>query len=227
MMKFIVLLMMLSTAIAAPAQMSAASAQTSAASTKTPTAEALARKVDAHYNHLQSLTAHFTERYQGMGMDRTETGTLTLRKPGRMRWEYDAPSGKIFVLDGKFAISYTPGDAQALRTPAKQLDDLRSPLRFLLGHTEIAKELDGLTLTLVNGGYTLSGTPRGMQQTVQSIGLTVDADGRIEAMRIEQTDGSTTSFRFTDMHENVPAPDSDFTFSPPSGVTVINGAAPI
>src|ERR1700691_5028624 len=172
-------------------------AMAAAASAQAPSAKTLAAKVDAHYNHLHSLTAHFTERYRGMGIDRTETGTLTLSKPGRMRWAYDAPSGKIFVLDGKFAISYTPGDAQALRTPAKQLDDLRSPLRFLLGHTELAKELDNLTLTLVHigkeDGYTLPGTPKGMQQTVQSIALTVDATGQIHSMRIEQPDGTTTS----------------------------------
>jgi outer membrane lipoprotein carrier protein len=197
------------------------------AGAQTPSATALAAKVDAHYNHLHSLTAHFTERYRGMGIDRTETGTLTLSKPGRMRWTYDAPSGKIFVLDGKFAVSYTPGDSQALRTPAKQLDDLRSPLRFLLGHTEIAKELDGLTLTLVSGGYTLSGVPKGMQQTVQSIGITVDASGQITGMRIVQTDGAETSFAFSDIRENVATPDSEFQFDPPPGVTIINGAAPI
>ena len=192
-----------------------------------PTAAALAHKVDAHYNHLQSLSARFTERYQGMGIDRTETGTLTLRKPGRMRWAYDAPSGKLFVLDGKSAISYTPGDAQAQRTPAKQLDDLRSPLRFLLGHTELTKELDNLTLTLVNGGYTLSGTPKGMQQNIHTIALTVDPAGQIQSMRIEQTDGATTNFTFTAIHENIPAPDSDFTFTPPPGVTLVNGTSPI
>ena len=197
------------------------------AGAQTPSATALAAKVDAHYNHLHSLTAHFTERYRGMGIDRTETGTLTLSKPGRMRWTYDAPSGKIFVLDGKFAVSYTPGDSQALRTPAKQLDDLRSPLRFLLGHTEIAKELDGLTLTLVSGGYTLSGVPKGMQQTVQSIGITVDASGQITGMRIVQTDGAETSFAFSDIRENVATPDSEFQFDPPPGVTIINGVAPI
>jgi outer membrane lipoprotein carrier protein len=206
-------------------------ALTGTATAQTPTAAALAHKVDAHYNHLQSLTARFTERYQGMGMDRTESGTLTLRKPGRMRWAYDAPSGKLFVLNGKFAISYTPGDAQALRTPAKQLDDLRSPLRFLLGHTELAKELDNLTLTLVHigneDGYTLSGTPRGMQQTVQSISLTVDATGQIHAMRIEQTDGTNTSFTLTALQENIPTTDSDFTFTPPPGVTIIDGATSI
>jgi outer membrane lipoprotein carrier protein len=197
------------------------------ASAQAPSAKALAAKVDAHYNHLHSLTAHFTERYRGMGIDRTETGTLTLSKPGRMRWAYDAPSGKIFVLDGKNAVSYTPGDSQALRTPAKQLDDLRSPLRFLLGHTEIAKELDGLTLTLVSGGYTLSGVPKGMAQTVQSIGLTVDAAGQILGMRIVQTDGAETSFVFTAIRENVATPDSEFEFTPPPGVTIINGVAPI
>jgi outer membrane lipoprotein carrier protein len=197
------------------------------AAAQTPTAPALAKRVDTHYNHLQSLTARFTERYQGMGLDRTETGTLTLRKPGRMRWAYDAPSGKLFVLDGKSAISYTPGDAQAQRTPAKQLDDLRSPLRFLLGHTELSKELDNLTLTLVNGGYTLSGIPKGMQQSVRSISLTIDPAGQIEGMRIEQTDGATTTFTFTNIHENVPTTDADFTFTPPAGVTIIDGTAPI
>ena len=202
-------------------------ALTSTATAQAPTASALAHKVDAHYNHLQSLTAHFTERYQGMGIDRTETGTLTLRKPGRMRWAYDAPSGKLFVLDGKSAISYTPGDAQAQRTPAKQLDDLRSPLRFLLGHTELVKELDNLTLTLVSNGYTLSGTPKGMQQSIHAIALTVDAVGQIQSMRIEQIDGATTSFTFTAIHENIPTTDSDFIFTPPPGVTIVNGNAPI
>ena len=202
-------------------------ALTSTATAQFPTASALAHKVDAHYNHLQSLTAHFTERYQGMGIDRTETGTLTLRKPGRMRWAYDAPSGKLFVLDGKSATSYTPGDAQAQRTPAKQLDDLRSPLRFLLGHTELVKELDNLTLTLVSSGYTLSGTPKGMQQSIHAIALTVDADGQIQSMRIEQIDGATTSFTFTVIHENIPTTDSDFIFIPPPGVTIVNGNAPI
>lgn len=209
---------------------------TTAASAQAPSAAALAHKVDAHYNHLHSLTARFTERYQGMGLDRTESGTLTLSKPGRMRWAYDSgssatPSGKLFILDGKSAISYTPGDAQAQRTPAKQLDDLRSPLRFLLGHTELAKELDNLTLTLVHiptgDGYTLSGTPKGMQQSIRSIALTVDPAGQIQSMRIEQTDGSTTSFNFAAIRENIPTTDADFTFTPPPGVTIINGTAPI
>jgi outer membrane lipoprotein carrier protein len=192
------------------------------------TAASLARTVDAHYNHLTSLQARYTERYTGMGQDRTETGTLTLKKPGHMRWAYDTPHGKLFLLDGQSAIFYTPGDDQAQRIPAKQLDDLRSPLRFLLGHTELAKELDNLTLTLAApNSYTLSGTPKGMQQRLRSLALTVDSTGQIHAMRLEEVDGSVTNFTFTDLRENIPTRATDFTFTPPPGVTIVTGAAPI
>jgi outer membrane lipoprotein carrier protein len=194
------------------------------------TAASLARKVDDHYNHLQSLEAHYAERYQGMGLDRTETGTLTLRKPGRMRWAYDAPVGKVFLLNGKDAIAYTPGDAQATRFPEKQLDDLRSPLRFLLGHTELAKELDHLSLTLVSDSpkiYTLSGTPKGMTQRLRSLALTVDADGQIRSMRIEEVDGSQTTFTFSAIRENIPTTDAEFNFSAPLGVGIVDGTNPL
>jgi outer membrane lipoprotein carrier protein len=196
-----------------------------------PAAAALAKKVDAHYNHLHSLETRYAERYQGMGMDRTESGTLTLEKPGRMRWAYDSPPGKVFILDGTNAISYTPGDSEATRFPEKKLDDLRSPLRFLLGHTELEKELQGLSVTLVNlngqTGYTLWGTPEGMVQRLRSLAVTVDAQGVIHALRIEETDGAITTFTFSEMHENVPVNDGDFRFIPPAGVVVIDGAAPV
>ena len=202
------------------------------ASAATPNAASLAKTVDAHYNHLQSLQARYAERYQGMGLDRTETGTLLLRKPGRMKWAYDTPAGKVFILDGHNAISWTPGDSQAQSLPEKELDDLRSPLRFLLGHTELAKELDGLTLTLIkfddgSPGYTLSGTPRGMSQRIHTLALTVNASGQIQTMRVEEVGGAITTFTFTAMHENVPTTDPDFNFTPPAGVTIVKGAKPI
>ena len=109
-------------------------------------AHELAKKVDQHYNQLRSLKSTFTESYEGLGMHRSESGTLLLVKPGKMRWDYTQPSGKVFVLDGQNAWFYTRGSAQVQKTPAKKLDDLRSPLRFLLGHTQLEKELTNLQL---------------------------------------------------------------------------------
>ncbi|MGA7753681.1 MAG: outer membrane lipoprotein carrier protein LolA, partial [Candidatus Sulfotelmatobacter sp.] len=111
-----------------------------------PDVHALAAKVDQRYDRMHTLEARFTETYTGAGMTRTEGGSLLLKKPGRMRWNYDQPSPKLFLTDGQTAWFYGPGEHQARRTPVKQLDDLRSPLRYLLGKTKLEKELEGLSL---------------------------------------------------------------------------------
>ena len=191
------------------------------------TAQQLAQRVDKYYNGLHSLRTAFTESFHGMGIDREESGTLLLRKPGKMRWSYSHPAGKVFVLNGKYAWFYSPGDAQVERVQATQLDDLRSPLRFLLGHTQLQKELEGLTVSSGPDGLLLSGVPKGMEKRVERIVLGVSADGVIHSMRITETDGAETAFTFTDSVADAPAPDSEFVFQPPAGVPVVDGLPPV
>ena len=192
-----------------------------------PSAQQLAQRVDKYYNGLHSLRTSFTESFHGMGIDREESGILLLRKPGKMHWNYANPSGKIFLLDGKYAWFYSPGDAQVERVSAAQLDDLRSPLRFLLGHTQLQKELDGLTLTTAGTELELSGVPKGMQNRVAKIVLGVSADGVIRSMSITEIDGAETAFTFKDTQANAPAPDTDFVFHPPAGIPVVDGLPPV
>ena len=108
-----------------------------AAPVPAPSVHAIAQAVDERYNRLRSLQAEFTEIYRGAGMERTESGTLWLKKPGKMRWEYRSPRDKLFLSDGKDAWFYVPGERQVRRTAVKKLDDLRSPLAFLLGKTRL------------------------------------------------------------------------------------------
>src|SRR5437899_2439143 len=106
----------------------------------------LAESVDKHYNRLNSLETKFSEIYRGGGMARTESGTMWIKKPGKMLWQYTAPRPKLFVTDGKTAWFYVPGEKQARRASVKKLDDLRSPLRYLLGHSKLEKEFTALSL---------------------------------------------------------------------------------
>ncbi|HET8636128.1 MAG TPA: outer membrane lipoprotein chaperone LolA [Acidobacteriaceae bacterium] len=188
----------------------------------------LASRVDHHYNALHSLQINFTQHYQGMGMDRRESGVLLLRKSGRMRWTYSNPAGKLFVLDGHNAYFYSPGQTTAQRVPAKELSDLRSPLSLLLGHTKLEKELNNLTMTpAADGLYTLTGVPKGMENRVSSLSLTVTPDGVIRSMEVDETDGVRNTFRFSNAKPNAPAPDSAFVFTPPAGVQVVEGMPPV
>jgi outer membrane lipoprotein carrier protein len=187
----------------------------------------VAVRVDKHYNQLSSLKAGFSETYQGMGMKRTESGTLLLVKPGRMKWDYSSPPGKIFLLDGKYAWFYTAGDARVQRIPAKKLDDLRSPLRFLLGHTALEKEFGNLTMTVgPNGTYTLAGQPKGQESRVRRLSLTVSGGGVINAIDVEEVNGALTHFTFSGEQTNVAVPPATFQFTPPPGVPVVDALPP-
>jgi len=189
---------------------------------------AIADKVDQRYNHMQTLEAQFVETYSGAGMTRKESGTLELKKPGRMRWDYEEPRPKMFLADGSTAWFYVPGERQVRRAPVKQIEDLRSPLRYLLGKSKLEKEFLGLAIATdvkpVNAGdIVLRGVPKGMQERVSQTLLEVTPDGLITRIVVDEFDGSVTEFRFLQQKENVQIADQRFKFTPPEGVEVVQG----
>jgi outer membrane lipoprotein carrier protein len=193
--------------------------------------KALAAAVDSHYDHLSSLQAEFTEMYRGSGMERTESGTLWLKKPGKMRWEYRSPKEKLFVSDGKNAWFYVPGDRQARKTPAKKLEDIRSPLAFLLGKTRLEKELQGLSLApdvapLRSDDIVVRGVPKALADRVGEILLEITPQHEIGRIVIQEVDGAATEYRFTEMKENGEIADGRFQFKPPVGTETVEGLGP-
>jgi outer membrane lipoprotein carrier protein len=164
-------------------------------------------------------------------MERTEAGTVWLakggvKKPGKMRWEYRSPREKLFVSDGKDAWFYVPGDRQARRTEARKLDDIRSPLAFLLGKSKLEKELQGLSLApdvapLAAGDVVLRGVPQALAHRVSEILLEVTPEHRITRIVVEEVDGSVTEYRFSDLKENEAIPDGRFEFHSPPGTETV------
>jgi outer membrane lipoprotein carrier protein len=193
-----------------------------------PNVHAIAHAVDERYNHLHTLQAEFTEIYRGAGTERTESGTLWLKKPGKMRWEYRSPREKLFLSDGKDAWFYVQGERQVRRTAVKKLDDLRSPLAFLLGKTKLEKELQGLSSApdvapWVMGDVVLRGVPKSLADRVSQVLLEITPEHWIGRILIEEVDGSVTEYRFTSQREDVAVPDQRFRFTVPDGVEVIDG----
>jgi outer membrane lipoprotein carrier protein len=193
----------------------------------------LARAVDNHYNHLRSLESDFTEIYRGDGPERVETGSLWLKKPRKMRWEYRSPKEKLFISDGRAVWFYLPAERQLRKTTLKKLDDWRSPLAFLLGNTKLENELQGLSKAvdqspLDPGNTMLRGVPRaGFQQSVvgqvSEVQLEVTPSDQIVRIVLIEPDGATTEFRFAGWKENLEVNDSRFEFTPPPGVETVEG----
>ena len=187
----------------------------------------LARAVDDHYNHLRSLQADFTEIYRGEGAERVESGTLWLKKPRKMRWEYRSPREKLFISDGQVVWFYLPAERQLRKTTLRKLDDLRSPLVFLLGKTKLEKELRGLSKVvdqspLSPGNTLLRGVPQGVV-AANEVQLEVTPSYQIVRIVLLEADGATTEFRFAGWTENLELSDSRFQFTPPPGVETVEG----
>ena len=190
-----------------------------------PSVSVVAAAVDNHYNRLQTLQAEFTQIYQGSGIERTESGTLWLKKPGKMRWEYRSPEEKLFVGDGRNAWLYLPAEKQARKSSMKKLEDLRSPLAFLLGKSKLEKELQALSFApdvqpWRPGDMILRGVPRGLEDRVRQVLLEVTPGYQIVRILIHGTDDSITEYRLDNQQENVSVNDSNFRFTVPAGTEV-------
>lgn len=198
----------------------------SAVATAQNDAHKIAESVDRRYNNMHSLEAQFTETYRGAGMARNESGTLWLKRPGKMRWDYREPRPKLFISDGKTAWFYVPGDQQVRKASVKKLDDLRSPIRYLLGKTKLEKEFSGLSLApdakpLDAGDVVLRGLPKGMEDRVTQVLLEITPDSEIRSITIDEADGSTTQFHLFNQKQNIALLDSRFRFVPPPGVETV------
>jgi outer membrane lipoprotein carrier protein len=195
-----------------------------------PNVNTVARQVDERYNRLRTLEADFTEIYQGSGTERTESGRLWLKKPGKMRWEYRSPEEKLFIGDGRDGWLYLPVEKQVRKSSMKKLNDLRSPLAFLLGQTKLEKELTGLSFapdmqTSAPDNVMLRGVPRGMEDTVRQVVLEITPEHRIARLLLYGADDSITEYRFSNQKENVSVPDAQFRFRPSPGTEVIEDQA--
>jgi outer membrane lipoprotein carrier protein len=191
-----------------------------------PNVTAVARLVDEHYNRLQTLRADFTEIYQAAGTERTESGVLWLKKPGKMRWDYRSPEEKLFVDDGHNGWLYLPSQKQVRKSSMRKLDDVRSPLAFLLGKTKLEKELSDLSFapdlqTWQAGDMMLRGVPKALAGTVREVVLEITPDHQIVRILIDAVDDSVTEYRFSNQRENAAVPGAQFQFTPPAGTEVI------
>ena len=98
-------------------------------------------RLQRHYHDTNSFTAKFNEEIATVGAPkRNAQGTVSFRKPGRMRWEFDDPEKQTIVSDGETLYSYDPDLNQVVETPLKQALKSSSATSFLLGIGNINRD---------------------------------------------------------------------------------------
>ncbi len=187
-----------------------------AAATSGGEAHALARRVQAFYQRTQDLQAKFVQTYVygGLGRKQVSRGTLELKKPGKMRWDYTEPERKTIVVSGSRLVQYEPEANQAYVDDRFDATALSAAVTFLLGKGKLEAEFDA---SLGEGGALVL-RPRRPDPRLDSVTLTVGPQGEVTATRVVDGSGNANTIAFSDVRRNVGLPDSAFELQLPKGV---------
>lgn len=184
---------------------------------------ALLKGVEQRYNRAKTLEVQFNEAYIVQGRPRkSESGDLTLRKPGRMFWNYSSPSGKFFLSDGKNVYLYTPDTHQVQKTKLNASDDLRAPLAFLLGKLDFGKEFRDFTLKHDGVNFVISAKAKSDQLQYDKVEMLITPEYEIRRLVVNGQDQSVLTFQFEHEKLNPPVSDALFKFQAPAGATVVD-----
>jgi outer membrane lipoprotein carrier protein len=196
--------------------------------------------LEQRYHSATTLSAVFLERYSdGNGAATAESGTVYFSRPGRMRWDYESPKQKLFLVDGKNAWFYVPADHTASRAKINESSDWRTPLALLAGKADLSQLCRDIQLVdphapgaksedapLSADDSVLRCVPRGESNSQaaaeQTVLLEADSEAHLVRVVIHEPGGVVTEFRFGNWQENIAIPEVKFHFQVPPGVAIVD-----
>lgn len=191
----------------------------------TPEVKALVDRMQGFYERTQDFTADFRQEYVYKAFNRTvvSTGTVAFQKPAKMRWEYQTPSKRSFVLSGELIYALDP-EAQTLTKAALPTSQLSASVTFLWGKGKLSdefvisrtecKECVGTLLTLV---------PKKPDARFREVQLDIDPKtAQVRRSIVIDPDGSRNAITFSNLKANVALPKETFQLTPPPGTQIVD-----
>jgi outer membrane lipoprotein carrier protein len=189
-----------------------------------PTAQEVAASLQKKYDTIRDFSADFVQRYEGgpLKRKREERGTLFVKKPGKMRWNYKAPDEKVFVSNGMRMYQYFPLENRVIVSPPP--DDDEAAVLFLSGRGNLTRDFDvtfGESTSPTS--WTLRLLPKTPQPSYDWLEVTAARETlRLEGLTVGEKQGSRSTFQLSNFKENPGLADKQFDFSIPRGAEVKN-----
>jgi len=183
----------------------------------------LLKDIEGRYNRAVTLQLTFSEVYTFQGRPHTaERGELFLRKPGRMRWQYTKPVGKLLVSDGKDVYYYNADSNRVERMRVKDAEDMRAPLAFLVGRLDFDRDFREYKTRPEGDKIWVTCIPKSEKLPYSEVAFLTSASARIERVRVVGQDRSITDFEFSGEQVNPTLADQIFRFQMPPGAEYID-----
>jgi outer membrane lipoprotein carrier protein len=195
-----------------------------------PSASEVAAALQKKYDAVRDFTAGFVHESEGgiLRRKQTERGTVQVKKPGKMRWDYTVPESKVFVSDGRRIYLYVPADNQVIVSPVPEEDQATTAVLFLVGKGNLTRDF---TVGYVAGGesdtYALRLDPKLPERDYDWLQLVVDRGTlQIRTLSAADVQGGRSTFHFSNFKENVGLSDKTFAFKIPRGADVTTNGGP-
>jgi len=194
-----------------------------------PSPVEVAGSLQKKYDSIRDFSADFVHNYEGGVLRKklSERGTVQVKKPGKMRWDYTSPEAKVFVSDGTRVYLYVPADNQVMVSPVPKEDQATTAVLFLVGKGNLARDFN---VTFADGGgpdtYGLRLEPKRPERDYDWLQLVVDrASYQIRSLTAADTQGGRATFLLSNFKENIGLADKTFAFKIPRGADVITTGA--
>lgn len=190
-----------------------------------PQVKALVDRVQAFYEKTLDFTARFQQvyTYRAFKRSQTSTGKVVFKKPALMRWDYQTPSPKSFVLAGDKVYAHDP-EAKTLTKASIAQNQLSASVTFLWGQGKLADEFSIQEVACKNClGLLLELTPRKPDPRFRQIRLEVDPKtAQVLRSVVVDPDGSENAISFLDLKTNTGVTEQHFKLAPPQGTQIID-----
>jgi len=196
-----------------------------------PDAATLAARVQQRLATVRDFSGTFVQTYEGgvLRKKATERGTMSIKRPGRMRWSYSAPDRKEFVSDGARLYTYLVLDKQVIVSPAPGDGENTTPALFLAGKTNLTTDFTASIVELPGAPAGLLGlklVPRATDPGYAWMALGVDPGTyQVRYLAAADRQEGLSTFTFGSLKENAGLADKDFEFRIPKGVDVVTNSA--
>jgi len=195
---------------------------------ETPEQQAL-DAVQKNYEKVLTYEAEFLQKSYIKMMDKTQDviGTVSIKKPGKMKWSYGAPDTQILISNGSTLWLYVPDEEQATKVPIESIYSSNTPALFLAGKGKLTQTFNVESVNLDKDPISITLIPKADDQALARLQLFANKKNyQITGSTVYDKLGNKTEIRFSNIKINREISEKTFQFQAPANVEVLDYTKP-
>jgi outer membrane lipoprotein carrier protein len=185
--------------------------------------------VQKNYEKVLTYEANFIQKSYIKMMDKTQDvkGTVSIKKPGKMKWSYGAPDTQILISNGSTLWLYVPEEEQATKVPIESIYSSNTPALFLAGKGKLTQTFNVESVNLDKDPISITLIPKADDQALARLQLFANKKNyQITGSTVYDKLGNKTEIRFSNIKTNREIPETTFQFQAPANVEVLDYTKP-